>query len=252
MEYEILVASLTSLAALIALEAILGVDNLVFLSILSNKLPEQQRRLARNLGLAGALVFRLIMLGFATWLVQLSQPIFTLYNHDVSVRDIILLAGGLFLIWKSVDEIHGHVEGEDLEGEINNEPAGSFRSVVTQIMIFDIIFSIDSVITAVGLTDQLYIMYIAVTVAIIIMMTIGQKVGDFVHKHPTTTMLALSFLLIIGMSLIAESMHFEIPKGYIYSAMGFAILVEGLNLTAIKRRRLKMMLIKSQSNSKLP
>jgi len=215
---------------LVALELVLGVDNVIFISILAGKLPVEQRARARTTGIALAVVTRILLLLSLSWIISLEEPLFILPLLDVGIsgRDLILLAGGLFLLWKSVHEIHQKLEG--VEGSASAKVTGSFWSVIIQIMLLDIVFSLDSVITAVGMVDELAIMIIAVIVAAAVMIFAAGPLSEFVEKHPTIKMLALSFLLLIGFTLIVEGLHQHIPKGYIYFAMGFSVLVEMLNL----------------------
>jgi predicted tellurium resistance membrane protein TerC len=221
--------ALIALAALTALEIVLGIDNIVFISILSNNLPEEQRPRARFVGLAIALIGRVLLLLSITWIMQLTQPLFTLLGEVFSGRDLILSAGGLFLIGKSTTEIHNKLEGpEDTRGK--KAAAQTFMAVIAQIFIIDVVFSLDSVITAVGMADDVRIMITAIVIAIVIMMLTANAVARFIDAHPTVKMLALSFLLLIGVTLVAESLDQHIPKGYIYSAMAFSLFVEMLNL----------------------
>jgi predicted tellurium resistance membrane protein TerC len=217
-----------ALGTLTFLEIVLGVDNIIFISILSGKLPEEQQARARRVGLMGALITRVLLLFSLAWIIKLTAPWFTVLGQEISGRDLILILGGLFLLGKSTYEIHDKLEGE--EGHASNRVAASFMSVIIQIMLLDIVFSLDSVITAVGMADQLWVMVTAVVVAIGIMMLSAESISDFVHKHPTVKMLALSFLLLIGMSLLLEGFDHHIPKGYIYFAMGFSVFVEMINL----------------------
>jgi predicted tellurium resistance membrane protein TerC len=217
-----------ALATLTFLEIVLGVDNVIFISILSGKLPEDQQARARRLGLLGAMGTRLLLLFSLTWIAKLTTPWFTVVGTEISGRDLILILGGLFLIGKSVYEIHDKLEGE--EGHASKKVAASFASVIVQIMLLDIVFSLDSVITAVGMVKILWVMIAAVVIAVAIMMLSAEPISAFVHRHPTVKMLALSFLLLIGLSLIMEGFEQHIPKGYIYFAMGFSIFVEMINL----------------------
>ena len=228
-----------SLLTLAALEIVLGIDNLVFLTILSDRLPEPQRPLARKLGLAFALITRLALLASLSWIVGLVDPVFTVWGHAVSWRDIILIGGGLFLLTKATHEIHGSLEGEEDDGHGGavKAAAAGFAATIIQIGILDIVFSLDSVITAVGMVDQLEVMAAAVIIAVIVMLVAAGPLSAFVSAHPTVKMLALSFLLLVGMALIADGLGFHIPKGYLYFAMGFSVLVEALNLIARKRRK---------------
>lgn len=217
-------------ATLTVLELVLGIDNVVFISILAGKLPPEQQKKARFIGLSMALIMRVILLFSLSWVMSLTEPLFTLpiLNQAVSGRDLILLIGGLFLIGKSTHEIHGSLEGT--HGQENKKVYASFTSVIIQITILDIVFSLDSVITAIGMVDKVEIMIAAVVVSIVAMMLFAGTIGDFVQKHPTVKMLALAFLLLIGVMLLAEGFHQKIPKGYIYFAMAFSVLVELLNM----------------------
>lgn len=210
------------------LELVLGIDNIVFISILAGKLPPEQQSKARYIGLALALVMRVILLFSLTWVIGLTAPLFTIFGQEISGRDLVLLIGGLFLLAKSTHEIHGSLEGE--EGHKSTKIYPSFVGVLIQITLLDMVFSLDSVITAVGMVDNLWIMIAAVVVSIFFMMAFAGSIGAFVQKHPTIKMLALSFLILIGVTLIAEGLDQHIPKGYIYFAMAFSVLVEILNL----------------------
>jgi len=213
---------------LVALELVLGVDNVIFISILSGKLPQEQQGKARRTGIMLAVVTRILLLVSLRWIIGLDQPLFTVFHLDVSGRDLILFAGGLFLIAKSTHEIHEKLEG--VEGQASAKVQGAFWSVIIQIMVLDIVFSLDSVITAVGMVDELAIMIAAVIIAAIVMVFTSGPLANFVEHHPTVKMLALSFLLLIGFTLIVEGFHQHISKGYIYFAMGFSVFVEMLNL----------------------
>ncbi len=217
-----------ALATLAALEIVLGIDNIVFISILAGKLPEAQQDRARRVGLGAAMLTRILLLLSLAWVIGLTEPLITIYGFEISGRDLILLIGGVFLLAKSTHEIHDRLEGADEHQRVVRAP--SFSSVIVQIAILDIIFSLDSVITAVGMANQLWVMIAAVVIAIGIMMFAAGSISDFVNRHPTVKMLALSFLLLIGFSLIVEALEFHIPKGYIYFAMGFSVFVEMLNL----------------------
>jgi predicted tellurium resistance membrane protein TerC len=227
---EIWVAFLT----LLALEIVLGIDNIVFISILVDKLPEERQTLARRLGLGMALVMRILLLLSLSWVIGLTAPLFTLLGQEISGRDVILIFGGLFLLGKATYEIHENMEGE--EGHSSSKVRATFASVIVQIVILDLVFSLDSVITAVGMVEQVSVMIAAVTVAILVMLVSAETVGGFVSRHPTIKMLALSFLLLIGLALLLEGFDQHVPKGYIYFAMGFSVFVELLNLR-IRRRR---------------
>ena len=215
---------------LLALEIVLGVDNVIFISILAGKLPASQREKARYLGLALAMVTRILLLLSLSWMIRLTAPLFTLFGEEISGRDLILLIGGLFLIAKSTHEIHQKLEGA--EGQVSARLAPTFASVIIQILLLDVVFSLDSVITAVGMVDQIGIMIAAVIGAVIVMIGFAGAIARFVERHPTVKMLALSFLLLIGVTLIAEGFDQHISKGYIYSAMAFSVFVEMLNLKA--------------------
>jgi len=219
-----------ALITLVILELVLGVDNVIFISILAGKLPVDERDRARMTGIALAVITRVLLLLSLSWIISLEEPLFTLplLNVGISGHDLILLAGGLFLLWKSVNEIHDRLEG--VEGHASSRVYASFWSVIVQIMLLDIVFSLDSVITAVGMANDLIIMIIAVIAAAAVMIFASGPIGNFVEEHPTIKMLALSFLLLIGFTLVVEGLHQHIPKGYIYFAMGFSILVELLNL----------------------
>ncbi|MFL6194545.1 MAG: TerC family protein [Thermoanaerobaculia bacterium] len=219
-----------ALLTLTVLEIVLGIDNIIFISILVGKLPEAQQDKARRLGLFLAMGMRILLLASLAWMVKLTAPLFTVLREEISGRDLILLVGGLFLIFKATREIHERLEGE--EGEGNARVAATFASVLTQILLLDIVFSLDSVITAVGMAEHLAIMIAAVVIAVGVMMFAAKPIGDYVARHPTIKMLALSFLLLIGVSLIAEGLDRHIPKGYVYFAMAFSVLVEMLNLRA--------------------
>ncbi|MDZ7844182.1 MAG: TerC family protein [Anaerolineales bacterium] len=217
-----------ALLTLTALEIVLGIDNIVFISILADKLPEHQQDLGRRLGLLMAMVTRILLLFSLNWLINLTTPLFTVLGHGISGRDLILLTGGLFLLGKSTFEIHERLEGE--EGHASQQVAPNLSAVLIQIMLLDVVFSLDSVITAVGMADEILIMITAVVVAVLIMLISSGPISDFVNRRPTIKILALSFLLLIGFSLVAEGLGVHIPKGYIYFAMGFSIFVEVINL----------------------
>jgi len=221
-----------ALGALTLLEIVLGIDNIVFISILSNKLPEDQQKLARRVGLGMALVGRILMLLMINWIMGLTAPIFSVLTYAFSGRDLILAAGGIFLIGKATNEIHDKLEGED--GDASKSASVTFAGVIAQIFLLDVVFSIDSVITAVGMADEVAVMITAVTIAIGIMMVSAEAISSFVAAHPTVKMLALSFLMLIGVTLVAEGFGQHIPKGYIYSAMAFSLIVEMLNLRAVR------------------
>ncbi|HEY0834642.1 MAG TPA: TerC family protein [Azospirillum sp.] len=226
-----------SLLTLTALEIVLGIDNIIFISIMASKLPAHQQHKARQVGLALALITRLLLLASIAWVATLTQPLFNVLGMDVSGRDLILIGGGLFLLAKGTMEIHNTVEGEEDHGPA--KVAATFTSVVVQIMFLDIVFSLDSVITAVGMSNHLEIMVAAVVIAMAVMLFASGPVGDFVNRHTTVKMLALSFLLLVGVALIADGLGFHIPKGYLYFAIAFSALVEALNLMAAGRRKRK-------------
>lgn len=224
-----------ALITLITLELVLGVDNVIFISVLSGKLPVEQQSKARRAGLALAVISRLILLMSLSWIIGLTEPLFTVAGFNITGRDLILLLGGLFLVAKATAEIHEKLEGE--EGHASAKVKATFTSVIIQILLLDVVFSLDSVITAVGMTDELWVMVVAVIVAAIVMIISADPIGDFVERHPTVKMLALSFLLLIGFTLIVEGLHQHIPKGYIYFAMGFSVFVEMLNLRLSAARK---------------
>jgi predicted tellurium resistance membrane protein TerC len=230
------------LLTLTVLEIVLGIDNIVFISILAGKLPPAQQAKARQTGLSLALITRVLLLCCLAWMVRLTSPLFHIPTfgilpepHAVSGRDLILLGGGLFLLWKSTREIHDKLEGED--GVISSRVTPKFANVVIQILLLDVVFSLDSVITAIGMARQLGVMIAAVIIALIFMLIFAGRLSDFIHRHPTLKMLALSFLLLIGCALVAEGFHKEIPKGYIYFAMAFSVGVESLNLRIRARQK---------------
>tara|TARA_R110000868_G_scaffold877_1_gene6544 strand:+ start:10667 stop:11395 length:729 start_codon:yes stop_codon:yes gene_type:complete len=227
--------NLASLVTLTVLEIVLGVDNIIFLAILAARLPKDKQKLGRRLGLLAALVTRLALLFSVAWIISLSEPIITIAGLGISWRDIMLFIGGLFLIAKSTLEIHNEVEG-DAHGDDASVVKASLWMVVTQIAIIDIVFSLDTVMTAVGMSDHFEIMAFAVLAAVAVMIFAAEPIAAFVEKHPTVKMLALSFLILIGVSLIADALHFHIPKAYLYFAVAFSIGVESLNLWAKSRR----------------
>ncbi|MFO1210652.1 MAG: TerC family protein [Amaricoccus sp.] len=225
-----------ALITLVAMEVVLGIDNLIFISILTNKLPAEHRVKARRLGISAALIMRLVLLTSIAWIVGMTAPVFELFGHGYSWRDIILIAGGLFLIWKATKEIHHTVDPVEQEEELVGQTIKvSLAGAIFQILVLDLVFSVDSIITAVGMTDYLAIMYIAVIVAISVMMFAATPLANFIERNPTIVMLALGFLLMIGTTLIADGMGFHVPKGYVYTAMAFSALVEGLNMLARRR-----------------
>ncbi|HVU19893.1 MAG TPA: TerC family protein [Rhizomicrobium sp.] len=222
-----------SLATLMVLEVVLGIDNIIFLSLTANRLPMPRRPAARRIGLSLALILRIIFLSSIAWIISLSDPVFTAWGLDFSWKDIVFFAGGLFLLTKSTREIHGMVEGEE---HSRQGKGATMLSVILQIAAFDIVFSIDSVVTAVGMAEHLSIMIVAVVLAMLVMMVASAAVAEFVERHPTVKMLALSFLLLIGTSLVADAMHFHIPRGYLYFAVAFSGLVEMLNQRVARNR----------------
>lgn len=225
----------SALVTLTALEIVLGIDNVIFISLVANRLPEELRPKARYIGLAGALVMRLVLLAAVAWIARLTTPIFTVLDFTLSWRDLVLLAGGLFLLIKATLEVHRSVEGADhKEG---GSVTSSFALVIAQIMMLDLVFSIDSIITAIGMTNHLPVMIAAVVIAVIVMAVAAGPVANFISRHPTTKMLALSFLLLIGMALVADGLHFHIPRGYLYFAIAFSAIVEGLNLLVARRSK---------------
>ncbi len=237
MEYLLTLASdpviWAALATLIVMEIVLGIDNLIFISILSNKLPVHQRSKARRIGIMLALGLRLLLLGSVAWIVQLTEPVFSVFDHEFSWRDMILIAGGLFLVWKATKEIHHSVDPSPGADMFDNAKATiGFSAAIGQILILDLVFSIDSIITAVGMTEHIPVMVIAVLVAVGTMMLAANPLSNFISANPTVVMLALGFLLMIGMALIAEGFGAHVPKDYIYAAMAFSGFVEGLNIFA--------------------
>ena len=217
-----------ALATLTSLEIVLGIDNIIFISVLVGNLPENQRQKARIIGLSLAMISRLLLLFALTWIIGLTKPLITILSYELSGRDLILILGGLFLLAKSTHEIHSSLEVNDTE--VKSSKVSSFTSCLIQIAIIDIVFSLDSVITAVGLVKQIPIMVIAIVISVIIMMIAARPIGDFVDRHPTIKILALSFLILVGVTLFAEGVGFHIPKGYIYFAMAFSVAVEMINI----------------------
>jgi predicted tellurium resistance membrane protein TerC len=226
-----------SFITLSAMEVVLGIDNVVFISLLVSRMAPEQRLTARRIGLSLALIFRVIMLGGIAYIIHLTTPIFSVAGYDFSWRDLILIAGGLFLLFKGTREIHEDVEGGAHEPGATNHVANSMMLAIIQIAVIDLVFSIDSIITAVGMADHVEVMIAAVAVAILVMYFASEPVAGFIERHPTTKMLALSFLLLIGAALVADGMHFHIPRGYIYFAMAFAAAVEVVNVLALRRRQ---------------
>ena len=231
-------AAWVALVTLVVMEVVLGIDNLIFISILTNKLPPEHREKARRIGIGLALVMRLALLGTVAWIVKLTTPVFTLFDHAFSWKDMILIAGGLFLVWKATKEIHHNVDPVDhKEDMVGGAVATSFSAAIGQILLLDLVFSVDSIITAVGMTPHLPIMIVAVVAAVAVMLVAATPLANFIEKNPTIVMLALAFLLMIGTTLIAEGMGFHVPKGYVYAAMAFSALVEVLNMLARRRRQ---------------
>ena len=229
-----------ALLTLIVMEVVLGIDNLIFISILTNKLPAEQQKSARRLGISAALILRLVLLATISFIVRLTEPVFTAVGHDFSWRDLILIAGGLFLVWKATREIHHSVDhDEDEAGPLGHVVKMSLGATIFQILLLDIVFSINSIITAVGMTDEIAIMYIAVIAAVALMMVAAEPLSRFIARNPTIVMLALGFLLMIGMTLIADGMGYHVPKGYIYAAMSFSALVEALNMLSRRGKKAK-------------
>jgi predicted tellurium resistance membrane protein TerC len=227
-----------ALATLIAMEVVLGIDNLIFISILTNKLPEHQRERARRIGIGLALLMRLGLLGTIAIIVRLTEPVFSVLGHGFSWRDLILIAGGLFLVWKATKEIHHNVDpdpGQDMFE--NDRPKIGFGAAIGQILLLDLVFSVDSIITAVGMTEHVEIMVVAVVVAVTVMLVAANPLANFIQANPTVVMLALGFLLMIGMTLIAEGFGAHVPKGYVYAAMAFSTLIEALNMLSRRARR---------------
>jgi len=241
-------AAWIALITLIAMEVVLGIDNLIFISILTNKLPEVHRARARRIGIALALVMRLALLGMVAIIVKMTDPVFQVLDQDFSWRDLILLAGGLFLIWKATREIHHNVDPD--HGPDVFEPAVSvgFAAAIGQIVLLDIVFSVDSIITAVGMTDHVPIMVIAVVVTVVVMMVAANPLANFIQNNPTLVMLALGFLLLIGTTLVAEAFGVHVPRGYIYSAMAFSVLIELLNMRARRIRHARAARAKSRNS----
>jgi predicted tellurium resistance membrane protein TerC len=231
-------AAWAALLTLIAMEVVLGIDNLIFISILTNKLPEEQRSKARRLGIGMALVLRLALLGLVSAIVQLTQPVFSVFGQGFSWRDLILLAGGLFLIWKATKEIHHHVDpdpGPDMFG--GSSATRGYATVLAQIVLLDIVFSVDSIITAVGMTNEVPIMVVAVIVTVAVMLVAANPLANFINANPTIVMLALGFLLMIGMALVAEGFGAHVPKGYLYAAMAFSALIEALQMLSRRAQK---------------
>jgi len=245
MEYLIELASSpaawVALVTLVVMEVVLGIDNLIFISILTNKLPKEIQAKARRIGISMALILRLGLLSTVAYIVQLTEPVLELFGHWFSYKDMILIAGGLFLLWKATKEIHHSVDPvEQEEASVSSKVSMSFASAIGQILVLDLVFSIDSIITAVGMTEHLPIMIIAVVTAVIVMLVAAEPLAKFINDNPTVVMLALGFLIMIGMTLIAEGFGAHVPKGYIYAAMAFSAAIEGLNMLS-RRAKVKKM-----------
>ncbi len=225
-----------ALTTLTALEIVLGIDNIIFISVLVGRLPEHQRNSARIIGLSLAMISRLLLLFSLAWMMRLTEPLFTVLEHEISGRDLILIAGGLFLLWKSTQEIWESLEGGHDAGAGEPSAVASYGMILVQIAIIDIVFSLDSVITAVGMVDDIPVMVIAIVIAVAVMMFAAKPIGEFVDRHPSIKMLALSFLILVGVVLVGEGWDLHIPKGYIYFAMAFAFAVEIINIRMRKKR----------------
>ena len=229
MDYEIII----SLATLISLEVILGIDNVIFISILANRLPANQQKKARFYGLILAMALRLVLLASVVWIMKLDADLFILFNQGISIKDLILIVGGLFLLYKSTTEIHHKMEGEKGD-KTKNIKVATFAQVMLQILIMDVVFSIDSIITAIGMVKEIWIMYVAIIVTVLIMLVAAEPISNFVNRHPSFKILALSFLLLIGFALVSEGFGAEIPKGYIYFSMAFSMMVSVFQMRASK------------------
>ncbi len=236
MEALLSVEGIIALLTLTLLEIVLGVDNIIFISIVTNKLPEEQQPKARLVGLSLALIIRIMLLFGITWIVGFTKPMFTLFGFEASGRDLILFVGGLFLLAKSTSEIHHKVEGVTEEHEVSVKKK-AFSGIIIQIVLLDIVFSFDSILTAIGLTDEILLMIIAVTISLIVMMIFSGAISKFINDHPTLQILALSFLILIGFMLVIEAFHFHVPKGYIYFSVAFSLLVEVINMKMRKKKK---------------
>ena len=230
-----------ALATLIAMEVVLGIDNLIFISVLTNKLPEQERPRARKIGIGAAMFLRLGLLTMIAFIVQLTEPVFSVFGNGFSWRDLILITGGLFLVWKATMEIHHNVDPEPDFIDAGPNVTANVAAIIGQILLLDMVFSLDSIITAVGMTPHIPVMVIAVVISVIIMLLAANPLGEFLNANPTIVMLALGFLMLIGTTLIAEGFGAHVPKGYIYAAMAFSALIEGLNMLARRARRKRSM-----------
>lgn len=224
------------LITLVCLEVILGIDNVIFISILSEKLPAEQRDKLRYMGMGLAVIMRLILLSFISWILQLSTTLFTVFSLDISGKDLILLVGGIFLLYKSTKEIYHNTESNDEIEHLGKTKTGSFGKLLGEVLLLDLVFSIDSIITAVGMASQLWIMSTAVVISVMIMLFASKSISNFIHKHPSFKILALCFLMMIGMALVGEGLHFEIPKGYIYFSMAFAFLVDLIQIKTVQKK----------------
>ena len=229
-------AAWASLVTLTFMEIVLGIDNIVFISVIVGRLPARMADTARKIGMSLALIFRILLLLVLTWIIGLKEDIFTLFGEGFSWRDIILIAGGLFLLYKGTSEIHEEIEGETEEMEAERKASASFSAIIAQIIVIDMVFSVDSIVTAIGMAEHVEIMIVAVIISIAVMYVASGTVADFIRRHPTTKMLALSFLLLIGISLVADGLGFHIPRGYIYFAMAFSTMVEMFNVVVRRRR----------------
>ncbi len=225
-----------ALVTLATIEIVLGVDNLIFIAVLAGRLPARRQALARQLGLGFALVTRLALLAAIVWIANLTTPVFTQFGHAFSWRDLILIGGGFYLVYSGTREIHAHVEGPESDSA-SSAPPGSFAAIVAQIAVLDVVFSLDSVITAIGMANQIWIMAAAIAIAVAVMLFVAAPISQFINRHSTVKVLAFSFLLLIGTTLVADGFGFEVPRGYIYAAIGFSIAVEALNQLAARRRR---------------
>ena len=228
-----------SFLTLTVMEIVLGIDNIVFISVIINRLPPEQAERARRIGLALALIFRVVLLMFLAWIIGLKAEVFSVFGQAFSWRDLILLGGGIFLVYKATAEIHEEFEGETEEESAERLSVTSFANIIGQIIVIDLVFSVDSIVTAIGMAEHVEVMIAAVIVAVAVMYIASGTISDFIKRHPTTKMLALSFLLLIGVSLVADGMGFHIPRGYIYAAMGFSVMVEAINILAGRNRKKK-------------
>lgn len=235
MEVFLTAEGLISLLTLSLLEIVLGIDNIIFISLLTNKLPEKARPQARFLGIGLALVFRIIMLLGIKWIIGFTEPLFPIFGHEVTGRDLVLMGGGLFLLAKSTREIHDKMEGEGEDEETEKTISKSLTSIIIQIGLLDIVFSFDSILTAIGMTENIVIMITAVIISLIVMLIFSNRIANFIEKHPSLQVLALSFLILIGFVLIADGLHFHIPKGYIYVAVAFSLIVEVINIRSRRK-----------------